>query len=624
MILGTHSVKLTTWLALIALVLLPFILQIMICGPDPRGVTHPPSLDRAIHIDPTRPAPTVALAPLAAGAPSICILLVFIIARMLFSDAIALSAAFFTALSLSISFSPFIGCPRPVYVLAHLVAWAACVWATRRPQWTASCLAGALTGLAATVQPAALVFLPVAIWTVEKRKRILLAAALIPGALAGLLLGLLPAITRLPLALAGFAESRRQWAIIDSNSDGLFSAWAMLKEMTTDLGLPIMILAGIGVLVAVSRRRREAIWAASYAALFLWTKPMSLDLGSAAWAWLVPPVGILAAVGAISITRAVGRRTRLLTPLLASIIILGASCMPVTTLLDYPAEVCAARDGFERNWRQVDEGTALPQTPIPLAALLEDHFRQDLESSRRYSIHDMGQTFINSILFCKKPPVFVDYISAGVRDFAISSSSLELFSVFPAMKSLIAQVQARCKPYLQCGGRTGPNPSCHIYKYEGPVAEGSAAPNDRPASLREYLNRNPSGSIIIMCVRGRPSNETWNQLFRAMIRIGAPREVQPHLGASFALVGIMDASLGSAVWRTGVQEVVIKIDAGEEIGSTGIVAPRRIVARSIGDGDPPGRAIISVGGANCSANTDGVNAAVIDTNGHCISRAYFQ
>ncbi len=143
-------------------------------------------------------------------------------------------------------------------------------------------------------------------------------------------------------------------------------------------------------------------------------------------------------------------------------------------------------------------------------------------------------------------------------------------------------------------------------------------------SLREFLNSNPAGSIVVLAVNGRPSTRTWHELYGCMVRVGAQREIIPVRGASFILVGAMDARLGSAVSRMGVQEVEIELEKGQEIGSSGIMAPCGIVARSIGDSEGIGRAIISVGGVWCSLNKRGVNVAVIDESGHCVSRAHFR
>lgn len=143
-------------------------------------------------------------------------------------------------------------------------------------------------------------------------------------------------------------------------------------------------------------------------------------------------------------------------------------------------------------------------------------------------------------------------------------------------------------------------------------------------SLREFLNSSPTGSIVILCTNGRPSRQTWNELSSGMIRVGAQREISPVRGASFILVGAMGARLGSAVSKMGVQEVEVELDEGQPIGSTGVLAPCRIVAKSIGDAEGVGRAIISVGGVQRSPNEPGVNVVVIDKDGRCVSRASFR
>ena len=150
------------------------------------------------------------------------------------------------------------------------------------------------------------------------------------------------------------------------------------------------------------------------------------------------------------------------------------------------------------------------------------------------------------------------------------------------------------------------------------------AADNSTCSLREFLNSNPAGSVVVLAVNGRPSRVTWNELYGGMVRVGAQREVSPIRGASFVLIGAMDARLGSAVSRLGVQEVEIELEKGQEVGSTGIVAPCRIVAKSIGDAEGIGRAIISVGGVWCSPNKPGVNVVVIDGSGHCINRGHFR
>ena len=106
--------------------------------------------------------------------------------------------------------------------------------------------------------------------------------------------------------------------------------------------------------------------------------------------------------------------------------------------------------------------------------------------------------------------------------------------------------------------------------------------------------------------------------------MGAQREISPIRGASFVLIGAMDARLGSAVSKMGVQQVEVELAEGQAIGSTGVHAPCRIVARSIGDAEGVGRAIISIGGVQCSPNEPGVNVVVIDKDGRCISRAHFR
>jgi len=143
-------------------------------------------------------------------------------------------------------------------------------------------------------------------------------------------------------------------------------------------------------------------------------------------------------------------------------------------------------------------------------------------------------------------------------------------------------------------------------------------------SLRDLLNSNPHGAIVIICVNGRPSTQTWQALRRGMVRIGAQREIGPILGASFVLIGVMDARPGSAVFKMDVQEVEIRLRKDQEIGSTGVVAPQEIVAKSIGDAEGIGRAVISVAGVWLSPNKVGVNVVVIDGSGRCIRRGSFK
>ena len=144
------------------------------------------------------------------------------------------------------------------------------------------------------------------------------------------------------------------------------------------------------------------------------------------------------------------------------------------------------------------------------------------------------------------------------------------------------------------------------------------------SSLRDFLNSNPHGCIVIISVNGRPSEQTWQALRRGMIRIGAQREIRPIRGASFVLIGVMDARLGSAAFKMGVQEVEIRLRKDQEIGSTGVAAPQRIVAKSIGDSEGVGRAVISVAGVWLSPNKVGVNVVVIDGGGRCIRRGSFR
>jgi len=150
------------------------------------------------------------------------------------------------------------------------------------------------------------------------------------------------------------------------------------------------------------------------------------------------------------------------------------------------------------------------------------------------------------------------------------------------------------------------------------------AADNSTRSLREFLNSNPAGSIVVLAVNGRPSKRTWHELHGAMVRVGAQREISPVRGASFVLVGAMDARLGSAVFRMGVQEVEIELEKGQEVGSTGVLAPCRIVVKSIGDTEGIGRAIISISGVQRSPNRPGVNAVVIDENGRCVNHAHFR
>jgi len=159
-----------------------------------------------------------------------------------------------------------------------------------------------------------------------------------------------------------------------------------------------------------------------------------------------------------------------------------------------------------------------------------------------------------------------------------------------------------------------------------PTEKGLQAANaaHSPDSLRGLLNSTPMGSIVVICTNGRPSKQTWEELQGGMIRVGAQREISPVRGASFIIVGVMGGQLGSAIWRMGVQQVEIKLEKGQQVGSTGIVAPCRIVARSIGDAEGIGRAIIAVGGVQCSPNRPGLNVVVIDEGGRCISRAHFR
>ena len=143
-------------------------------------------------------------------------------------------------------------------------------------------------------------------------------------------------------------------------------------------------------------------------------------------------------------------------------------------------------------------------------------------------------------------------------------------------------------------------------------------------SLRELLNSIPIGSVVIICANGRPSKRTWEDLQGGMIRIGAQREIGPVRGASFIIVGVMGAQLGSALWRMGVQQVEIELEKGQQVGSTGVSAPCRIAARSIGDAEGIGRAIIAVSSVQCSPNRPGLNVVVIDESGRCISRGHFR
>nr|HDM58966.1 hypothetical protein [Bacillota bacterium] len=154
-------------------------------------------------------------------------------------------------------------------------------------------------------------------------------------------------------------------------------------------------------------------------------------------------------------------------------------------------------------------------------------------------------------------------------------------------------------------------------------AHGADAKLPPASSLTELINSNPHGSIVIICVNGRPSVQTWRALRRGMSRIGARRGLGLIRGASMVVIGVVDARPGSAVFKMGVQEVEVRLKRGQEIGETGVVAPREIVAKSIGDSEGIGRAVISVGGTWLSPNKVGVNVAVIDGTGRCIRRGSF-
>jgi len=200
-------------------------------------------------------------------------------------------------------------------------------------------------------------------------------------------------------------------------------------------------------------------------------------------------------------------------------------------------------------------------------------------------------------------------------------------------KRLVAAV-----PWVLAGGIVLSLAALQLVHFEPTQREEPSDPTEKglqvadaarsPDSLREFLNSTPIGSIVVICANGRPSKHTWEELQGGMIRVGAQREISPVRGASFIIVGVMGGQLGSAIWRMGVQQVEIRLDEGEKIGSTGVGAikawPCRIVARSIGDAEGIGRAIIAIGGVQCSPNRPGLNVVVIDESGRCISRAHFR
>ncbi|MBN2207768.1 MAG: hypothetical protein JW759_00500 [Candidatus Coatesbacteria bacterium] len=193
---------------------------------------------------------------------------------------------------------------------------------------------------------------------------------------------------------------------------------------------------------------------------------------------------------------------------------------------------------------------------------------------------------------------------------------------------------AAAAPWVLAGGIVLSLAALQLVHFEPPTREELSAPAEKrlqaadaahsAGSLRDLLNSTPTGSIVVICTNGRPSERTWEELQGGMIRVGAQREINPIPGASFIVVGVMSGQLGSALWRMGVQQVEIRLDAGQKIGSTGIAAPCRIVARSIGDAEGIGRAIIAVGGVQCSPNRPGLNVVVIDESGRCINRAQFR
>ncbi|MBN1593059.1 MAG: hypothetical protein JW941_07435 [Candidatus Coatesbacteria bacterium] len=143
-------------------------------------------------------------------------------------------------------------------------------------------------------------------------------------------------------------------------------------------------------------------------------------------------------------------------------------------------------------------------------------------------------------------------------------------------------------------------------------------------SLREFINSCPAESIVIVSINGRPSKKIWEELESTMIRIGAQREINLVWGASLVIIGVMDAKLGSAAWRMGVQEIGVEIDEGDLIGKTGVRSPCKIVARSIGDSEGIGRSIIAVNRVASSPNEPGVNVVVLDRNGKVINRGVFE
>lgn len=149
-------------------------------------------------------------------------------------------------------------------------------------------------------------------------------------------------------------------------------------------------------------------------------------------------------------------------------------------------------------------------------------------------------------------------------------------------------------------------------------------PTQNPDSLRGFLNSNPAGGIVILSVKGLPSNETWDELRSGMIRIGAQRETNLARGASLLLIGVMDSRPGSVLCRMGVQEVEIELEKGQEIGATRVKSPCHILARSLGSAEPYPRSMISVDSIRCSPNEVGVNAVAIDRDGNLLARASFR
>ena len=577
------------------------------------------------------------------------ILLLFWVSRRLFSTAVALAAAFFFGLFFSIVFAAGLGSMRPVSVLAILVVWALALCASTGARPGTGVMAGLAAGYVAPIIPATLVFPALACLKAPKRRRWALASRLLAGAAAGFAIASVPALCDLPGFCVRFAQQRYRWAILDFHSEGLFSWTRLVSGAAAEAGLALCALSLLGIVFGLSRQTRAVVWPLAFAAAFLCTKPWSLDIGFSPWAALLPPGALLAALGASAAARRLSRATTAVGVLGICGVLLVSSLLPLNTLLEYYAAISKAQSP-EHIAREALRRLAARRPGVRRVAFLAvEPLKSAFARLGGPGMVDVSAEFFGAIASCKAVPTLQTLASEGVEAVILSSFATETYGPFRPMDDLAISIERQWAEAFRLEGLGSFYPELWPKSFEGlrsllgskvpgfgprivayiskpaPAQSRAAAPAEtRCDRLDRLVGSLRDGSLVLLAVRGKPSARVWAEFSGLAGRIGGRDGILPVRGASFAFVGAVGATRGSAVWRAGVQEVTLCIDKGAAVGATGVRAPCDIVIRSIGDAQGPGRAIIRVHNVNLSGNQQGINIVVIDADCQCVARASFR